>query len=57
MSHKVDGSLIPFRAEVTYIPITSKDGARLHQIGKKMLPGIFMGYVLRSGGEEGRMVR
>ena len=48
-----DGPLNPFEAKVTYKPISSNDEARLHQFGKKMLPGIFMGYVLRVGSAEG----
>ena len=44
------GFLIPFGATVSYKPISSKDEARLHQFGKKMLPGIFMGNVLDAGG-------
>ena len=31
-------------------PISAKDKSRLHQFGKKVLPGIFLGYVLFAGG-------
>ena len=31
-------------------PISAKDLSRLHQLGKKALPGIFLGYVLIAGG-------
>ena len=31
-------------------PISAKDQSRLHRIGKKVLPGIFLGYVLSAGG-------
>ena len=34
---KFDGPLISFGATVSYKPISSKDEARLHQFGKKML--------------------
>ena len=49
-----DGRLIPCRAKVSCKTISNKDESRLHRQGKKMLPGIFMGYVKRAGG---RMVR
>ena len=32
--------------EVEYHPIFAKDQSRLHQFGNKVLPGIFLGYVL-----------
>ena len=35
---------------VEYHPIAAKDLSRLHQFGKKVLPGIFLGYVLYAGG-------
>ena len=31
---------------VEYHPISSRDQSRLHQSGKKVLPGIFLGYAL-----------
>ena len=34
---------------VEYHPISVKDPSRLHQFGSKVLPGIFLGYVLRAG--------
>ena len=46
---KFDGALNPFGAKVRYESISSKDEARLYQFGKKVLPGMFMGYVLRLG--------
>ena len=30
---------------VEYHPVSVKDLSRLHQFGKKVLPGIFLGYV------------
>ena len=40
------GSIIPFGSMVEYHPISAKDLSRLHQFGKKVLPGIFIGCVL-----------
>ena len=33
-----------------YHPITAKDQSRIHQFGKKVLPGLFLGYALYAGG-------
>ena len=41
-----NGPLIPFGAMVEYHTISAKDMSRLHQLGPKVLPGIFLGYVL-----------
>ena len=35
------GPIIPFGAMVEYRPIPPRDKARVHQLGKKVLPGIF----------------
>ena len=35
---------------VEYHPITAKDQSRIHQFGKKVLPGLFLGYALHAGG-------
>ena len=32
-----------------YYPISARDQARLHQFGKKVLPGIFLAYALIAG--------
>ena len=40
------GPIIPFE----YHPITAKDQSRIHQFGKKVLPGLFLGYALYAGG-------
>ena len=45
------GPIIPFGSMVEYHPISAKDQTRLHQFGKKVLPGIFLGYVLYVWGE------
>jgi len=44
------GPLIPFGAEITYLPITDKDKSRLHQFGSKVISGIFLGYEQQEGG-------
>ena len=43
------GPLIPFGAMVEYHPISAREKSRFHQIGKKVLPGIFLGYALNAG--------
>ena len=44
------GPIIPFGSLVKYHPITAKDQSRIHQNGKKVLPGLFLGYALYAGG-------
>ena len=44
------GPIIPFGSLVEYHPITAKDQSRIHQFGKKVLPGLFLGYALYVGG-------
>ena len=44
------GPLIPIGAMVEYHPISARDQSRIHQFGKKVLPGIFLGYELTAGG-------
>ena len=44
------GPIIPFGSLVKYHPITAKDQSRIHQFGKKVLPGLFLGYALYAGG-------
>ena len=41
--------LFHFGSLVEYYPITSKDQSRIHQFGKKVLPGLFLGYTLYAG--------
>ena len=41
--------IIPFGAMVEYHPISVRDQSRIHQIGKTVLPGIFLGYALIAG--------
>ena len=41
--------IIPFGSLVEYHPITAKDQSRIHQFGKKVLPGLFLGYAVYAG--------
>ena len=43
------GPIIPFGSLVEYHTITAKDQSRIHQFGKKVLPGLFRGYALYAG--------
>ena len=43
------GPIIPYGSLVEYHPITAKDQSRIHQFGKKVLPGLFLGYALYAG--------
>ena len=45
----VKGPIIPFGSLVEYHPITAKDQSRIHQFGKKVLPGLFLGYAFYAG--------
>ena len=44
------GPIIPFGSLVEYYPINAKDQSRTHQFGKKVLPGLFLGYALYAEG-------
>ena len=44
-----EGAKVPFGAMVDYHPTSPKDQERLHQFGKKVLPGIFLGHELIAG--------
>ena len=44
------GPVIPFVSLVEYHPTTAKDQSRIHQFGKNVLPGLFLGYALYAGG-------
>ena len=41
--------VIPFGAMVDHHPISAKDLSRLHQLGPKVLPGMFFGCILYAG--------
>ena len=43
------GPIIPFGSLVEYYHISAKDQSRIHQFGKKVLPGLFLGYALFVG--------
>ena len=43
------GPIIPFGSLVEYYPISATDQSRIHQFGKKVLPGLFLGYALYAG--------
>ena len=49
----IDGPIVPFSSLVNYHPITAKEQSRIHQFGKKVSPGLFLGYVLYAGDLEG----
>ena len=50
------GPIIPFGSLVEYHPVTAKDQSRIHQFGKKVLPGLFFGCAtLSTRGEFGRV--
>ena len=44
------GPIIPFGSLVEYYPTTAKNQSRIHQFGKKVLPGLFLRYALYAGG-------
>ena len=44
------GPIIPFGSLVEYYPFSAEDQSRIHQFGKKVLPGLFLGYALYAGG-------
>ena len=44
------GPINSFGLVVEYYPITAKDQSRIHQFGKKVLPGLFLGYALYAEG-------
>ena len=39
----------PLGSLVEYYPKAAKDQSRIHQFGKKVLPGLFLGYALYAG--------
>ena len=45
-----EGPIVPFGSLVEYHPKTAKDRSRIHQFGKKVFPGLFLGYALYAGG-------
>ena len=49
------GPIIPFGSLVEYDPISAKDQSRINQFGKKVLPGLFLGYASVRGENFGRV--
>ena len=45
-----EGPIVPFGSVIEYHPLTAKYQSRIHQFGKKVLPGLFLGYALYAGG-------
>ena len=43
------GPIIPFGSLVEYHLFCAKDQSRVHQFGKKVFPGLFLGYTLYAG--------
>ena len=43
------GPIIPFGSLVEYYPISAKDQSRIRHFGRKVLPGLFLGYDLYAG--------
>ena len=43
------GPIFPFGSLVEYHPFPAKDQSRIHQFGKKVLLGLFLGYALYAG--------
>ena len=41
-----NGPIMPFGSLAEYYPMSAKDQSRIHQFGKKVLPGLFLGYAL-----------
>ena len=50
LGNHLEDLFIPIGSLVEYHPITAKDQSRIHQFGKKVLPGLFLGYALYAGG-------
>ena len=46
LGNHLKGPIIPFGSLVAYYPISAKDQSRIHQFGKKVLSGLFLGYAL-----------
>ena len=44
------GPIIPFGSLVEYYPISAKNQSRIHQFGKKVSPGLFLGCASYAGG-------
>ena len=49
LGNHFNGPIVSFGSLVEYHPITAKDQSRIHQFGKKVLPGLFLGYAQYAG--------
>ena len=49
LGNHLKGPIIPIGSLVEYYPISANDQSRIHQFGKKVLPGLFLGYALYAG--------
>ena len=49
LGEPLKGLIIPFGSLVECYPISAKDKSRIRQFGKKVLPGLFLGYALYPG--------
>ena len=49
LGNHFEGPIITCGSLVEYHPKTAKDQSRIHQFGKKVLPGLFLGYALYAG--------
>ena len=50
LENHLKGPLSPFGSLVEYYTILAKDQSIIHQFGKKVLHGLFLGYALYAGG-------
>ena len=48
-----NGPIVPFGVKVKYHPISTKDAARLHEFGKRVLSAFFVGHALAGGSLKG----
>ena len=49
LENHLNGPIIPLCSLVEYYHISAKDQSRIHQFGKNVLPGLFLGYALYAG--------
>ena len=49
-----NGPIIPFGTMVEHHSVSAKELSRLHQVGPKVLPGVFLGYALHAVRESGK---
>ena len=47
---QIEGPIVPLGSLVEFHTKTAKDQSRIHQFGKKVLPGLFLGDALYTGG-------